>query len=196
MKLIEKLKNLNFSQNFIYAGGCALNSLANKKIIEDDYFNKIFIPYAPGDNGGSIGAGLLSCSKYYKQEDLKNLKSPYLGPKYANDEIANIIKLRGLNKKFKIRLIENKTELYKIVCKLLRKSYIIGFFNGRMEFGQGIGNRSIIADASNINIKDIINKKIKRRENFRPFAPAILHEHKNDWFNTDFLIHICLQLKV
>ncbi len=187
MNLIDKIKKINFSKNFVYAGGCALNSLANKKIIEDKYFNKVFIPYAPGDNGGSIGASLLSAVKNLEMKDLKNLQSPYLGPRFSNEEISKIIKNKNMQKKYKIREIQDKIELFKIASMLLKDSKILGFFNGRMEFGaRALGNRSILADASNVNIKQIINQKIKRRENFRPFAPAILEDHKQNWFVTDF----------
>ena len=90
-EIVKEIKNLNFSDNLVYAGGCALNSLANKKLHELKLFENIFIPYAPGDGGGSIGAAL------YAQKiktTFSNLTSPFIGPFFSNDEIKNIINIK------------------------------------------------------------------------------------------------------
>ena len=186
MKICEKIHKLNFSNNLVYAGGCALNSLANKKLFESNLFNKIYIPYAPGDAGGSIGSALHVIKSKNKGIDLKNLRSPYIGPSYTNDEIQNEITKNKDLQNYNITKYENVDILNQKLAKYIFENKIIGYFNNRMEFGaRALGNRSILANPCNPNIKEIINLKIKRRENFRPFAPAILFEEKNKWFDND-----------
>ena len=185
--IIKKINKINYSKNLVYAGGCALNSLANRKIHESKIFKKIFIPYAPGDGGGSIGAALTIANKKYKYKSIRNLSTPYIGPKYDNYEILEYIKKNNKLKKLSIKIYKNKNILFKNIAYSLYKNKIIGYFNGKMEFGaRALGNRSILANPCNPKIKDIINKKIKRRENFRPFAPAILEENKFEWFNNKY----------
>ncbi len=170
-----KIKNLTLS------GGCAMNSVANGKILKNTSFEKIYISPNPGDAGGSIGSALLFLNNNkYKIE--KNINYAYLGRSYKNDEIEKIINKKNLENNFIVkRLLEE--ELIDIVTQKLCDSKIIGWFQDKMEWGaRALGNRSILADARNPNIKDIINSKIKRRESFRPFAPAILKEHMKDWF--------------
>tara|TARA_B100001123_G_C15344266_1_gene1036299 strand:- start:8733 stop:10469 length:1737 start_codon:yes stop_codon:yes gene_type:complete len=186
LEIIQEIKKLNFSENLVFAGGCALNSLANKTIYDTKLFNNIFIPYAPGDGGGSIGAALYAGKKINKKEKFSNLKSPFLGTSFTNLEIEKTINSRDEIKKFDINFFENKEKLYGQVSKYIFENKIIGHFNGKMEFGaRALGNRSILANPCNPKIKDIINTKIKRRENFRPFAPAILYENKKEWFSND-----------
>ena len=136
--------------------------MANKKLQESKLFKNIFIPYAPGDGGGSIGSALYTLKKY-KKSTVSNLTSPCIGPSFSNDEIKNII-----NKeisKFNYEIIENKNILYDTIAKHLLDNKIVGHFNGKMEFGaRALGNRSILANPCNPKIKDIINSKIKRRK--------------------------------
>lgn len=183
-KLLEICKEasaLDFSKNICYAGGCALNSLANKKLFDSGFFKNVFIPYAPGDAGGSIGSALY----FLRNKEIKkeNLNSPYLGPRFENNEIEKIIKNYPEIQKSNIEYISNKNDLFKNVASYISKNNIVGYFNGRMEFGaRSLGNRSILANPCGKNIKEIINAKIKRRESFRPFAPAILEDKKIEWF--------------
>ena len=183
-EICEEIQKMNISKNLVYAGGCALNSLANKKIYETNFFKNIFIPYSPGDGGGSIGSALYVQNKKVKNTTFLNLKSPYLGTDYTNNEIQeSISKIDSLNN-FSCDFYKSKEELLLTIAKLIYENKIVGFFNGKMEFGaRALGNRSILANPCNQNIKDIINKKIKRRESFRPFAPAVLEEKKKEWFN-------------
>ena len=184
--IIKKIKNLNFSKNLVYAGGCALNSLANKKLYDSKLFENIFIPYAPGDGGGAIGAALVA-SKKNKNIKLSNLQSPFIGTKFSNDEIERVIKNNKDLNIFDIEFENNNNILYSKVAKYIFENKIVGFFNDRMEFGaRALGNRSILANPCELKIKEIINSKIKRRESFRPFAPAILFEKKNEWFNNNY----------
>ena len=183
MNIIKNVNNLKFSKNLVYAGGCALNSLANKKIFESKIFKNIFIPYAPGDGGGSIGAALSAANHRYNYKYIKNLKTPYIGPNFKDEEIFEFINKSLIKKKYNFKKYKKKTLLFKDIAKLIYKNNIIGYFNDRMEFGaRALGNRSILANPCNKNIRKIINSKIKRRESFRPFAPAILIEKKYKWF--------------
>ena len=187
IKICEKIHKLNFSSNLVYAGGCALNSLANKKIFDSKLFKEIYIPYAPGDAGGSIGSALQVIKNKDKNTNLKNFYSPYIGPSYKNDEIQIELNENLELKKFNIIKFENIDLLNERIAKHIFENRIIGYFNNRMEFGaRALGNRSILANPCNPNIKEIINLKIKKRENFRPFAPAILHEEKSKWFDNSF----------
>ena len=108
MLLIKKIEKINFSKNLVYAGGCALNSLANKKIYESKIFNKIFIPYAPGDGGGSIGAALIIANTKYNYKSIQNLSSPYIGPEYDNNEILEYIKKNEKLKNLNLKLLKTK----------------------------------------------------------------------------------------
>jgi carbamoyltransferase len=182
-EICEDIKKMNISKNLVYAGGCALNSLANKKIQESNLFENIFIPYAPGDGGGSLGSAFYVQKKGNKKEKLSNLNSPYIGTSYTNEFIKTIIDKKEELKKFDIKYYEEKSDLYPILANLIYHNKIVGFFNNKMEFGaRSLGNRSIIANPCGKNIKEIINLKIKRRESFRPFAPAILKSEKKKWF--------------
>ncbi len=182
--ILLKCKNKKISNNLVYAGGCALNSLANKQIFDKKYFDNVFIPYAPGDGGGSIGSSLFFLSKKYKEFNNYNLQNPYIGPSYKNENIEKIINQRQLIKNFNVKYFSDKKKLYEVIATKIKENNIIGFFNGNMEFGaRALGNRSILANPTTSNIKDIINIKIKRRENFRPFAPAILFDQKHNWFS-------------
>ena len=118
-----------------------------------------------------------------KKNDLSikftNFKSPYIGPKFQNKEIENEIKKNNKLQQFNFNYFEDKNKLYDEVAKLILENNVIGFFNDKMEFGaRALGNRSILANPCSDKIQDIINSKIKKREMFRPFAPAILLEKK------------------
>ena len=185
-KICEEIIKINFSRNLVYAGGCALNSLANNQILINNYFEKIFIPYAPGDAGGCIGSALVTFRKKNQKDNFKNLTTPFIGSFYSNKYIKEIINNDTRLKKFRIAFFKSKFELNTYIAKKIFNNKIIGFFNSRMEFGaRALGNRSILANPCSINIKEIINKKIKRRENFRPFAPSILFEEKINWFGNN-----------
>jgi carbamoyltransferase len=179
-KILNHISKKNFSKNLVYAGGCALNSSANNILVSKKYFDNFYIPVAPGDNGGAIGAALLVNSKY--NLNCKNPSNPYLGSFYTDAEIeqtinqnfADLIKFQKLNSTF---------ETCDLASNMLINGNVIGWFQGRMEFGpRALGNRSILADPRNPNMKNIINSKIKKRENFRPFAPSVINNLQQDWF--------------
>ena len=182
-KICEEIKKINFSKNLVYAGGCALNSLANNQILINNYFEKIFIPYAPGDAGGCIGSALYTFRKKNRNKTFENLISPFIGCSYNNNDIKKIINNEVRLKKYKIKFFEERKKLNTFIAGKIFSNNIIGFFNSKMEFGpRALGNRSILANPCSLNIKEILNSKIKRRESFRPFAPSILEDKKKEWF--------------
>ena len=186
LSICNYIKELNFSKNLVYAGGCALNSLANKKLHELGYFENIYIPYAPGDGGGAIGSALLAQKKKNSEIKFKNLQTPFIGNQYKLNTIKDSIQKKIDYSKFNVKFYDNKQVLFKETAELIYKNNVVGFFNGRMEFGaRALGNRSILANPCNPKMKEIINQKIKRRESFRPFAPAILSEERFSWFQND-----------
>ncbi len=182
--ILKKNLNKKFSNNLILAGGCALNSLANGKILNQFNDLNLYIPYSPGDSGGAIGSAIMA-NLYYNKLIPKNLISPYLGNSYDNEYIKKCIKKFLLKKNFEVIFFDQFDKLLSFTTEMLLMDNVGGWFQGKMEFGpRSLGNRSIIASPINPEMKNIINKKIKKRENFRPFAPSILIEKKKDWFET------------
>jgi carbamoyltransferase len=163
------------------AGGVAQNSVANGKIIQNTPFKNVYIPSAGHDAGISMGAGL------YVQHQVKQyprqcaILSAYTGSSYSNEEIENLLVAR----KISYRRLEDE-QLYNVVSERLINAGVVGWFNGKAEFGpRALGARSILADPRRNDAKDLLNDKIKRRESFRPFAPSILKEHVKDFFEID-----------
>ena len=178
--LHKKYKNDNLS----LSGGCAMNSVANGKITKNTPFNNIYISPNPGDAGGAIGSACVHIHKNLK-EVIKVKNYAYLGPRYDSKNIKDIIDGNTAIKDYKIEFFTDQ-EISKRISEKLSESKIIGWFQDEAEWGpRALGNRSIIADARNPNIKEIINSKIKRRESFRPFAPSILSEKTQEWFQIE-----------
>ena len=168
--------------NLCMAGGVALNCVANGKILKDGLFKNIWIQPASGDAGGALGAAQ---AFYYQELDNKrkflktdSMKGSYLGPQFTDDQVENELKNCGANYK-KLNL----NQIIKDTAKALSEEKAIGWFQGRMEFGpRSLGNRSIIADARSEKMQKNLNLKVKYRESFRPFAPAVLFEKVSEWF--------------
>lgn len=168
--------------NLCMAGGVALNCVANGKILKDGLFKNIWIQPASGDAGGALGAAQ---AFYYQELDNKreffktdSMKGSYLGPEFTDDEVENELKNCGANYK-KVNL----DQIIKDTAKALSEEKAIGWFQGRMEFGpRSLGNRSIIADSRSEKMQKNLNLKVKYRESFRPFAPAVLFEKVSEWF--------------
>ncbi|MHA6611222.1 carbamoyltransferase family protein [Photobacterium damselae] len=174
------LKEMTKSKNLCLSGGVSLNCVAVGKIKEAGIFDDVYVPPAPGDSGSAIGCALLSYYKHNpKRVDLGETFSPYLGPSYSNDDIIST--LDRLN----VSYTDHSTKpqvLFDTIAKLIDGGAIIGLFNGRMECGpRALGSRSIIADPRCPDMRNKLNAVIKKRENFRPFAPAILAEHIDDY---------------
>lgn len=169
-------------ENLCMAGGVALNCVANGKILKEGLFKNIWIQPASGDAGGALGAAQ---AFYYQELDNKrhilktdSMNGSYLGPQFTDDQVENELKSCGANyKKLTPDQIINDT------AKVLSEEKAVGWFQGRMEFGpRSLGNRSIIADPRSVYMQKNLNLKVKYRESFRPFAPAVLFEKVSEWF--------------
>ena len=182
LKITKFLFNEFKLQNLCMAGGVALNCVANSKILKEGLFKNIWIQPASGDAGGALGAAQ---AFYYQQLDnsrkiLKtdSMNGSYLGPQFTDDEVENELKNCGANYK-KLNL----DQIIKDTAKILSEEKAVGWFQGRMEFGpRSLGNRSIIADPRSEKMQKNLNLKVKYRESFRPFAPAVLFEKVSEWF--------------
>ncbi len=171
---ITKLKNL------CIGGGVALNSVANMKILKNTNFENIYIPPVCGDDGLALGTLLYKKYVIDNKEKSWHLNHAYLGIEYTSEDITN--SLKEFSSKITYQLLKPK-DLVKKVAKLLTEQKIIGWFYGKSEIGpRALGHRSILADPRNKEMKDIINLRVKHREPFRPFAPSILNEFRNDYF--------------
>jgi carbamoyltransferase len=178
------------SPNLALSGGCAMNSLANGKIFQHTPFQEVFIQPAAGDAGGAIGAAFYIWNQVLGQPRSFVLEKPYLGPGFSDKEIAE--ELGARNKELEaenchIEKIDDEVELCRRTAECIAKGKVVGWFQGRMEWGaRALGNRSIICDPRRRDMKDILNLKIKRRESFRPFAPSIQLEYTGEYFETDY----------
>lgn len=180
-KICAEAKKLTGSKYLCLAGGVALNCVANGKILKSGLFEDIFIQPAAGDAGGALGAALAVWHKKYDGARLPRLADVYLGNDYSDSEIESFLKKEGLpyENLGKERIIER-------TATLLEGTSVIGWFQGRMEFGpRSLGSRSIIADARRKENWQKVNLKIKFRESFRPFAPTVLEERTADYFDLD-----------
>ncbi|MBI4918419.1 carbamoyltransferase [archaeon] len=181
-KMLNHLHKITGSDNLCIAGGVALNSVANGKIKANTPFKEIFINPAAGDAGGSMGAALYAYNTILGNSRKQEFNSPYLGPGFSNNYIqAFLEKNEIIHYRFK-----SDEELIKKTAELIFKNNVIGWFQGRMEWGpRALGSRSILSNACNTQMKDILNAKVKHREMFRPFAPVISEEDALDWFEMD-----------
>ena len=175
--------------NLCLAGGCAMNSVANGKICDRSPFEKVYIQPAAGDAGGALGAAF-----YVWNRELKNPRDfvmghAYWGPDFSQAEIRKALseKSRDLEENGCTAMeMEDEKELCKRTAKKIADGKIVGWFQGRMEWGpRALGNRSIVADPRRAEMKDVLNARIKNREPFRPFAPSILLEKVGEYFETD-----------
>jgi carbamoyltransferase len=187
--LLNNLHKTYKINNLAIAGGCAMNSVANGKILLKTPFKKIYVQAAAGDAGGAIGAALMTWHKVGGEQAKKRVAThshAYWGPSFTNDYISNLLKSQKYRieiENCKIDYIPKISELTKLVAAEIAKGKVVGWFQGKMEWGpRALGNRSIIGDPRRSDMKDILNLKIKRRESFRPFAPSILSEAVSEWF--------------
>ncbi len=182
--LLKFIKKSDFnSENLVLSGGCALNVTANGKIIEKKMFSNVTLPPAPHDGGCSIGA-VLAHLKINKNISInyESIKNPYLGSSFTSNEMLQVFKEKNLS----IPNFYNDEDLTDIVAKKLSNQEIIAWFQGRSEFGpRALGSRSFLADPRNDEIREEINRKIKKRELFRPFAPSVIFEKQNEFFEMD-----------
>ena len=187
LRLAATARQVSGSPNLVMAGGVALNCVANAKIKASGLFDRIWIQPAAGDAGGAVGAALSSWHIYHQKErkasPADSMSGACLGPAFTNKDIENLMRKNGINAQF-----YPDEELFDVVARYLDEGYIIGWFQGRMEFGpRALGNRSIIADPRNADMQKKLNMEIKFRESFRPFAPAVLEEDVSEYFDVDAL---------
>ena len=177
---IKQIKKENGDENLCYAGGVAYNSAINSKIIRSKIYKNVFIQPAAGDSGGALGCAL--GSSYLLKEKNFNYQNTYLGKGYNHQEIKKCLDLNSIGYNY----FEKDEDLNKEVSGLISNSMVIGWFQGRSEFGpRALGNRSILADPRHFKNKKIINSKIKFREIFRPFAPSTLDKYFNEYYKVN-----------
>lgn len=188
LRMAEYLYQKTKSKNLCLGGGVALNGVANYRILKESSFDNIHIPPSPGDAGSAVGAAQYLYYSHHKQNrkmesdtTKRIIENVYVGPSFSSDEIRKF--LDGKNLKYEIF---NDDELVKHCAKLIMEGNVVGWYQGKMEWGpRALGNRSILADPRQKEMKDILNEKIKHRESFRPFAPSILEEYTSEYFDMD-----------
>jgi carbamoyltransferase len=181
LAMARHAKKICPSDYLCLAGGVALNCVANGKILKSGLYKDIFIQPAAGDAGGALGVALAIWHRQFNGKRLPRMEHVYLGDDYSMESIRELLKKRNIPyEEFSDQKIIEET------AKLLEGENVIGWFQGRMEYGpRSLGNRSIIADARNRENWQKVNLKIKFRESFRPFAPTVLEEHTKDYFDLD-----------
>jgi carbamoyltransferase len=180
------------------AGGCALNSVANGKVFERTPFRDLYVQPAAGDDGGAIGAAYVVWHAISGQSRGWTMDNAYLGPLFSNgaieseiDRHRSAIQAAGCS----VQRLNDEGQLCRQVAARIGAGEVVGWFQGRMEWGpRALGNRSILCDPRRGDMQAILNDKIKRRESFRPFAPAILRERVAEWFESDYDVPFMLQV--
>jgi carbamoyltransferase len=186
LKMARHVFRVTGKDRLCLAGGVALNCVGNGRILREGPFKEIWIQPASGDAGGALGAALLVWYRYLgnariSDEEKDRQKSSFLGTHYSDDDIEDFLKKENIPYK-KLEY----SDIPEIVSDLIIEGKVIGWFQGRLEFGpRALGARSIIGDARNAQMQSRMNLKIKHRESFRPFAPTVLKEYVSDWFNLD-----------
>ncbi|MCJ7812624.1 hypothetical protein MUP95_04800, partial [bacterium] len=186
LRMARHVKKVTKEKYLCLAGGVALNCVGNGKLLRSGLFDDIWIQPAAGDAGGALGAAQIVYHQYLGkpmlEKNRKDLqKGSYLGPQYSNETIAEFLKNHRLPYTY---LDDHK--LYDMTTDLLIEEKVVGWFQGRMEFGpRALGNRSIIGDVRSPTMQKKMNLKIKFRESFRPFAPTVLADKVSEWFELD-----------
>jgi len=170
-------------QKLCLAGGVALNCVANGRILRESPFDDIWIQPAAGDAGGSLGAALFVWHQLLGNERVPDPRDSQhgslLGPRFDDHEIREVLDDVGAS----YAVVDNEDRLCELVANLIAEGNVVAWYHGRMEFGpRALGARSILGDARNAEMQSVMNRKIKFRESFRPFAPAVLAEYVDDWF--------------
>lgn len=196
--LLEYVHDQTKSPNLCLAGGCAMNSVANGKVFDNSPFTGLYIQSAAGDGGGAIGAAFYVWNQVLGNERSFVMNHAYWGPEFSNAEIEEVLGTRSeelATEHCFIEKIADEAELCRRTAERVADGKVIGWFQGRMEWGpRALGNRSIVCDPRRADMKEILNQKIKRRESFRPFAPSIIREAVGEWFETDYDVPFMLQV--
>lgn len=186
MRMAGHVKKTTGYKNLCLAGGVALNCVGNGKLLRSGLFDRIWIQPAAGDAGGALGAALIS--HYHHSGNTRTATEnrdvqlgSYLGPEYSNDKIKSFLEEKEIPYQY-----FDRNDLLEQAANHIESGKVVGWFQGRMEFGpRALGNRSIIGDARSENMQKKMNLKIKYRESFRPFAPSVLADHVNNWFELE-----------
>ena len=181
-KMLNYLHETTKCDKLCMAGGCALNSVANGKILSNTPFKEIYIQPAAGDGGTSIGVAKYIYNTILGNERKEVQETAYFGPEFSREEIKKFLD------SYKVNYTEFKDdeEIIKETAKLIHQDNVIGWFQGRMEWGpRALGSRSILSNAGNPKMQDILNLKVKHREKFRPFAPVVPEEDAKKYFKCD-----------
>ena len=186
MRMARHVQAETAARNLVLAGGVALNCVANGRLLREGPYESIWIQPAAGDAGGALGA-----AQFVWHQLLENERRPeptdaqegtLLGPRYSNEQIRNWLESIGAP----FTAYASRDEMNEVVAEQLGAGKVVGWFHGRMEFGpRALGARSILADARSPKMQEALNLKVKFREGFRPFAPAVLQEHAWEWFEMD-----------
>jgi carbamoyltransferase len=217
--LINHLHEKHRLDSLALAGGCAMNSVANGKVLRQSPFKRLYVQSAAGDAGGAIGAAIYAWhhSQPASSAPAGNAVAPaasvlagdvvigrrvmdhaYLGPSATDEEITKLLEDRGADissSSCEVMHIADEGQLCRATAEAIARGEVVGWFQGRMEWGpRALGNRSIVCDPRRADMKDILNLKIKRRESFRPFAPSIQKEHVAAWFEEDGDVPFMMQV--
>jgi len=196
--LLDALQKKTGKTRLCVAGGCGYNSVANGLIFDRSPFRDVYIQAAAGDAGGAIGAAYWVWNQELGKPRSFVMDHAYWGPEYDDGAIDHAISLRHIEldeAHCRVERVRDERELCKRTAEHVTRGNVVGWFQGRMEWGpRALGNRSIVCDPRRADMKDILNHKIKRRESFRPFAPSILREAVGEWFETDYDVPFMLQV--
>jgi carbamoyltransferase len=186
--LLNHLHEQHGADTLAVAGGCGMNSVANGRVRRNTPFKNVYIQSAAGDAGGALGAAYSVWHRVGNKERVP-MNHASLGPEFSNEDFRLLLdkeKPRLEDENCSVALQGNSQELCVRVVQRILNGGVVGWFQGRMEWGpRALGNRSILCDPRRPDMKDILNLKIKRRESFRPFAPSVLREYVADWFEED-----------
>jgi carbamoyltransferase len=181
LQMANHLHRTTGQRNLCMAGGVALNCVANGRILREGPYEQIFIQPAAGDAGGAVGVAAFIYHTLLDNPRTNPWTDAYYGPEYPDDAIREYLDAGGI----KYRELATP-DLLETTARLIERQQVVGWFQGRMEFGpRALGNRSILADARNPQNKDVVNLKIKFRESFRPFAPSILEDRVSEYFELE-----------
>ncbi len=180
LKMVNHLHRTTGLDHLVMAGGVALNSVANGRIMRETPFKQVYIQPAAGDDGGALGAALYVYHVLLGQPRRFVMEHAYYGESYSDDECRAFLQAQGVP----FEVVEDENRLADIVSDAIVQGKVVGLFQGRFEWGpRALGNRSILADPRRAEMKQIVNTKIKFREPFRPFAPVILEERATEFFD-------------
>lgn len=217
-QLITHLHEQYRLDSLTLAGGCAMNSVANGKVLRQSPFKRLYVQSAAGDAGGAIGAAIYAWHQSARATVVDgNFGAPnssvlvgdtlrgryvmdhaYLGTSASDEEIGKLLEERGAEMRdggCQIAHVSDEARLCRMTAEAIARGEVVGWFQGRMEWGpRALGNRSIVCDPRRADMKDILNLKIKRRESFRPFAPSVLREHVAEWFEEDGDVPFMMQV--